>query len=171
MDDKQNFSALLAKVILPKVEVIAALTSAVGFFLYYLNQPGAQQLLMIGLSTLAGVFFLTANTFPPALEKTSPAKNRKSFADLLLTILWKVIHIAMSVSTIGLLFFLLLLKGFEQMMAIGTTAIIISLLFVGFFILQNNEHLPAFRASIVKGLLLAFICISIMYTLWPLRTS
>ena len=90
MAEKQNFTTLLSKVILPKVEVIAIIISSIGFLLYLLKQTGAQQLLMIGLSTLASVFFLTANTLPPAIEKTLTETTKRSFFDTLLNFIWKI---------------------------------------------------------------------------------
>ena len=171
MAEKQNFTTLLSKVILPKVEVIAIIISSIGFLLYLLKQTGAQQLLMIGLSTLASVFFLTANTLPPAIEKTLTETTKKSFFDTLLNFIWKIMHIALSVSVIGLLFYLLNLNGYTQMILIGTTILIIALLLSGIFIIQKNDYLLLFKAALIKGLLIAFISSTILYNIWPLINS
>ncbi len=171
MNDKQNFSALLAKVILPKVELIAAVITIIGFLFNRLNQPGASEMVMIGLSTLAGVFFITAFMIPAAIEKAHQQETSKTFIDLLILIVWKVMHISLAVATIGLLFYLLHLEGFSQMMLIGTMTLVIALLLSGFLILQRNENLAIFKAVISKALMMAIIGSYILYINWSLITE
>ncbi len=171
MDTKQNFSALLSKVILPKVEIIAALVTSVGFVLNYSGKPGAAELMMVGLSTLAGVFFISGFLLPSTLEKSLRAEMSKTFIDLLVLIVWKVMHIALAVTTIGLLFYLLHLKGFSQMMMIGTQALILSLLVSGFIIIQKSKYLPDLKTAIIKASMMAIIGAYILYINWSLITS
>lgn len=171
MDDKQNFTALLSKVILPKVEIIAAVITSIGFVLNYLKQSGAAELIMIGLSTLASVFFVTGFLLPPTIEKTLPEETPKTFVDLLVLILWKVMHIALAVSTIGLLLYLLHLKGFSQMMLIGTLTLAVALLSAGFIILQKNNYLALFKTTLIKVLMMVIIGTYILYINWGLITS
>ena len=171
MAEKQNFTTRLSKVILPKVEVIAIIISSIGFLLYLLKQPGAHQLPMIGLSTLASVFFLTAYTLPPNVEKTLREEQRRTFIDLLSFIIWKLIYLALAVNCIGLLFSLLQLKGFMQMLPIGTMTLIISLLLAGVIILQKNEYLLTFKIAIIKALTRALIGTYILYNNWPVTKS
>ena len=171
MTEKQNFTTLLSKVILPKLEIIAVIISSIGFILYLLKQPGAHQLLMIGLSTLASAFFLTAYTLPPNVEKTLREEQSRTFTDLLGFIIWKVIYLALAVNCIGLLFSILQLKGFMQLLLIGTTTLIISLLLAGVIILQKNEYLPTFQIAIIKALMIALMDTYILYNNWPLTNS
>ena len=171
MDDKQNFTTLLAKVILPKVEIIAAVITSIGFVLNYTKQQGAAELIMIGLSTLASVFFITGFLLPPTVEKTLREETNKTFVDLLVLIVWKVMHIALAVAAIGLLFYLLQLKGFSQMMLIGTQALILSLLVSGFIVIQKNKYLLTLKTTIIKALMLAIIGTYILYINWPITTT
>jgi hypothetical protein len=171
MSDKQNFTALLSKVILPKVEIIAAVVTSIAFVLNYLKLAVASQLVMVGLSTLAGVFFVTGFLPPPTIEKSLREETAKTFVDLLILILWKVLHIALAVATIGLLFYLLHLKGFSQMMLIGTMTLVVALLLTGFIILQKNEYLPPLKTAIIKASMMAIIGVYILYLNWALITS
>jgi hypothetical protein len=171
MDTKQNFSALLAKVILPKVEIIAAVITSIGFVLNYMKQPAASQLVMIGLSTLASVFFVTGFLLPPPIEKTLSEETPKTFIDLLALIIWKVMHMALAIATIGLLFYLLHLKGFSQMMLIGTMTLAVTLLLSGLIILQKNNFLLLFKTTLIKALMMVIIGTYILYINWALITS
>lgn len=171
MAEKQNFATLLSKVILPKLEIIAAIISSIGFILYSLNQPGAHQLLIIGLSAFASVFFLTAYTLPPNVEKTLREEQSRTFIDLLSFIIWKLIYLALAVNCIGILFSILQFKGFMQMLLMGTMTLLISLVLAGVIILQKNEHLLTFKIAIIKALTIALIGTYILYNNWPLTNS
>lgn len=171
MDNKQNFSALLATVILPKVEIIAAVVTSVGLVLNYIKQSGAAELLLIGLSTLASVFFVTGFLMPPASEKILPEETDKTFIDLLVLIVWKIMHIALAITSIGLLFYSLHLKGFLQMMLIGSQTLIVSLLASGFIIVQKNKYLSTLKTTLIKALMMAIIGTYILYINWPMETT
>ena len=171
MDHKQNFSALLAQVILPKVEMIAAVIAFIGFLFNRLKQPGASEMVMIGLSTLAGVFFITAFIIPVTIEKGNQEETPKTFIDVLILSVWKVMHISLAVAIIGLLFYLLHLEGFSQMMLIGTMSLVISLLLAGFLILQKDEYLVIFKTVISKALMMAIIGSYILFINWSLITE
>lgn len=57
---KGGFTALLYKTIMPKVYGIGAAVVIIGALFKILHMPGADQMLMIGLSVEAGIFFLSA---------------------------------------------------------------------------------------------------------------
>ncbi|MBK5279575.1 MAG: hypothetical protein JJE09_12005 [Bacteroidia bacterium] len=167
MASDQNFQSLLYKVILPKVELVAAIISCIGLVLNYLKLPGASELIMIGFSTLASVFFLIAYT-PLTPGKPLQPERPKTFIDLLSLIVWKVVHIALAVTTIGLLFYLLHLKGFSQMMLIGTIALLLSLFLSGVIIVQNNKYLSTLKPTLIKAVVMAIIGTYILYFHWPI---
>src|SRR5436190_8350702 len=102
--------------ILEKIAVVVALLG-IGF--KYLHLAGGNEMLMLGLSGLAGVYFMFAYK-PP--EKTDQ-EEKPGFATLLIaTILPKVSWIACSVLTIGVLFGVLNLSGSAEMLMIGVAA-------------------------------------------------
>jgi gliding motility-associated protein GldL len=57
---KGGFTALLYKTIMPKVYGIGAAVVIIGALFKILHMPGADEMLMIGLSVEAGIFFLSA---------------------------------------------------------------------------------------------------------------
>jgi gliding motility-associated protein GldL len=57
---KGGFTALLYKTIMPKVYGIGAAVVIIGALFKILHYPGADEMLMIGLSVEAGIFFLSA---------------------------------------------------------------------------------------------------------------
>src|SRR6188768_1934443 len=57
---KGGFTALLYKTIMPKVYGIGAAVVVIGALFKILHMPGADEMLMIGLSVEAGIFFLSA---------------------------------------------------------------------------------------------------------------
>src|SRR5687767_1366729 len=57
---KGGFTELLYKTIMPKVYGIGAAVVIIGALFKILHMPGADEMLMIGLSVEAGIFFLSA---------------------------------------------------------------------------------------------------------------
>src|SRR5688572_32570060 len=63
---KGGFTALIYKTIMPKVYGIGAAVVIIGALFKILHMPGADEMLMIGLSVEAGIFFLSAFEPPHA---------------------------------------------------------------------------------------------------------
>jgi hypothetical protein len=120
--------------ILEKIAIVVAL---LGVAFNYLRFTGANMLLMIGLSTLAGVYFLTG--FRPP-EKADDEQKLGFAALLATTILPKVSWIACAVLVIGIQFHLLHLPGATQQLQIGALAGAAAAVIFGFLVSQGNEH-------------------------------
>jgi len=162
MNVQQNFPTRLLTVLLPKVEIIALAVTGIGFALNFNKMPGAL-MMNLGLGALASVYFISAHV--PAPFEGKPSAERKNFVDLLAVSVWKVMHIAMSVSIVGLLFFLLSLTGFLQMMTVGVAVLIACLIASGFFILSGDSRLSVFKGIAVKALSVAIIGSCLLYNL------
>ena len=109
--EKGNFGELLAKVILPKVQLIALLVSAIGLVFHYLNLNGSSNMLMMGFTTLAATFFLSAFA---VVSISATSKHNPSAL-----ILYKVLYLAAPVILIGSLFYILHFEGFKEMLLVG----------------------------------------------------
>lgn len=109
---------------------LAALILFVVFWALTYTGTDASQGIMIALSALAAIYFLKAY-MPPKQDAPAPdaKEEKRGFFELLsTTILPKVLWIACSVSVIGLLFYLLNLEGFKNMLMIGGMTLSIGLL-------------------------------------------
>jgi hypothetical protein len=113
-----------------------------------LHYPGADQLLMIGLSTLAMAYFLMA--FMP-LHIHSDCKP-----DSFTTIVFKLIYIGCSVATIGILFQFLKLNGAINILLTGTASTGMALITSGVMVARKKDNWIALKEAIIHdaGLLL-----------------
>jgi hypothetical protein len=123
MAEYVSFSSRLFS-FLSLVEKIALAVAFTGIGFKYLHLAGADMMLMLSLTVLAGVYFLTAYKPPVKTEGGQPADEPPAgFATLLAaTILPKVAWIACAVLVIGILFRLLHLNGVTEMLMIGVAA-------------------------------------------------
>ena len=122
------------------IEMIALVVAAVGFAMLYTSMEGAPEMLMVALSTLAGVFFLKGYQPPPVQEQKADAP-KPGFIDLLgTTIVPKVGWIACAVGTTGILFRILNLTGNQEMLMIGCTVLTIALVLIGIFTISKPER-------------------------------
>lgn len=164
------FSKMLQSV-LSKAELVALAITVIGLILFNNGQEIGSNILTLGLTTLAGIFFLTA--FMPA----SPASDdenqkieketKKGFVDLIGLVLWKVMHIGCAVTTIGILFYILHLLGFGQMLFIGTSALILSVAFSALSILQKSENMNTLKSGLMRAIPLVLLGSYILYMNWP----
>lgn len=139
-------------------EIVALAVTIAGVALKYLQLNGADEFIMIGLSTLAGVYFLTG--FLPPVQTKGDGGNL-GFGELFAsTILPKVSWIACSVTLIGLLYGLLHLPGSGEMLMIGCSVLSISILASGYFIATGSEQAPALMNILYRS---APICIFGIY--------
>jgi putative Mn2+ efflux pump MntP len=160
----ESFSVLLNK-ILSKIELVSLALVGIGLSLIFLDRTEGNNLLLVGMSSLAMVYFLTA--FRPWPDPETVERVKKGFMDLLPLLLWKVMYIACSVEVIGLLFYLLQLKGFGQLLLIGTFALVFSLIVAVFLISRKNEILNPLQQALIRGLMLMIMGLYILYTHWP----
>lgn len=122
MPERSGFTGQMAKV-LPAIEIAALVCIIAGSTFKILHLTGANMLLLIGLSSLAGAWYLMAfMPAPPVDDEMNTPSPPKGFFDLLLaTILPKLMGIAGAVSIIGILFHLLHLPGDGPMLLIGSS--------------------------------------------------
>ena len=131
---------------LPKVEKVLLGVAAIALILRY-QGINADEILKISLAGLAGVFYLMGFMRPPKAEtdnSAQTAEEKKGFTELLFaTILPKIAWISCSISTIGILFALLLLAGSREMLTIGASASAMATILVAVGLAQGNEKVKA----------------------------
>lgn len=149
MSEQKGFISLLQK-ILPLVHKISLAIAAFGLILMYLHMDGAMALLMIGMSTLAGVYFMSAQVPTPI-----PAGAQPSIYSI---ILYKVMCIGGAVCLIGILFQLLKLEGSTNMLLIGFSSTGLAALIGGILSIVNNDNWIVLKDTIVRSAGLVLIC-------------
>lgn len=154
---KAGFGELLSKTILPKVHLIALLVSGIGLVFKYLNLNGSADMLMAGFSVLAAVYFLSAFT----MVSVPPDNKHSPYA----LILFKLIYIAASVVIIGLLFFVLKMEGYKEMLLMGCGALGIAILFSAALAGTNSDNMPILKRPLTIGIPLLLIAVYFLYQL------
>lgn len=149
-----SFVEVLQRKILPNVQHVALLIAVVGFVFLILHYPGADQLLMIGFSTLAMAYFLMA--FMPMYI---PAGCKP---DVYTTIVYKIIYIGCSVATIGILFQFLKFNGAYDILRIGSAATGIAMIISVILIARKNDNWIVLKNAIIRGGGLLLISIYMM---------
>jgi hypothetical protein len=138
-----SFAELLQKKILPNVQRIALLISLIGLAFLILHYPGADQLLMIGFSTLAMAYFFMA--FMPM---HIPVGCKP---DLYSTIVYKIIYIGCSVATIGILFQFLIFNGARDLLRIGSGTTGVAMIISVILIARKNDNWIVLKDAIIRG--------------------
>jgi hypothetical protein len=138
-----SFVELLQRKILPNVQHVALLIAVVGFIFLILHYPGADQLLMIGFSTLSMAYFLMA--FMPLYIPVGCKP------DLYATIVYKIIYIGCSVATIGILFQFLKLNGALDILRIGSAATGVAMIISVMLIARKNDNWIVLKNAIIRG--------------------
>lgn len=127
----------------------------------------ALSILIVSLSGLSIVFFLRA--YEPPLSAQDENTEPSGFKALLaLAIVPKIVWISTSISTVAILFYLMKLESnsYEQMLAIGGSSLLISLLILGFLSITELKNFKA----LVPVLLRAFpVLLFDIYFLWRLN--
>jgi hypothetical protein len=141
---KANFGELLSQTILPKVHLISLLVSAIGLVFHFLNLNGKVDILTIGFSSLAAVYFLSAFT-----RVSIPAGNQHSTNALLL---YKLIYISTSVILIGVLFYILQMEGYQNMLMIGCGTLGIGVLGAAILVGTNKANMVILKRPLIIGL-------------------
>lgn len=163
MEPRKGFAQRLSS-FLPFVEIFTILVSVGGIFLISLHLPGGQLLALLGLASLACVYFITSSVLPPIPDSADDANAPKGFVDLFLrAVLRKIIYVGCSVGVIGLLFTLLKLSGNREMTTIAASVLgpccVLSVLAV--FI--NNSNLVFLKAPLARALPLFLISLYLIY--------
>lgn len=154
---KANFGELLSKIILPKVHIIALLVSAIGLIFKYLNLSGSADMLMVGFSSLAAVYFLSAFT----VVNTLPNSKHSPYA----LILFKLLYMAAAVTVIGLLFFVLKLDSYKEMLLAGGGTLGLAVLISAALIGTNRDNMPILRGPFLMSIPLFLITAYFLYQL------
>ncbi|MEY4929612.1 MAG: hypothetical protein RI909_336 [Bacteroidota bacterium] len=153
-ESPSSFAELLQKRILPNVLRIAILVSTIGFAFLLLHLPGADQLIMIGLSSLAMAFFFLAYV-PLSVSTTNKP-------DLYALITYKIICIGSSVATIGILFQFLKLQGAPELLMIGAATTGISLIASVVLVAKNKDNGVVLNDAIMRGTGIFLVCVYMM---------
>jgi len=151
------FITMFRTTILPNVHRIALIVSGLGLGFLILEYPGANELIMLGLSTLAGVYFLSAFMMVQVPVNSKP--------NLYCFVLYKLIYIASAVTVIGVLFSLLKLSGADQMLLIGCAALGVSILFAAALIGSSRDNLSVLIIPFFRGLALLLLGVYFMHQL------
>lgn len=149
-----SFIELLQKKILPNVQHVALLIAIVGFIFLMLHYPGADQLLIIGFSTLAMAYFLMA--FMPM---HIPVGCKPDFYA---TLVYKIIYIGCSVATIGILFQFLKLNGAREILRIGSGATGVAMIVAVILIARKNDNWIVLKNTVIRGAGLLLLSIYMM---------
>jgi hypothetical protein len=147
------FTQLLRK-LLPILLWVSLLLTLLGIGLKYLQLPVADQVLMIGLSTLAGVYFLMA-FMPPII----PAGIQPLLFSLIVI---KVLYISSSVVTIGVLFRLLHLPGNEEMLFVGMGSLAIACLVASLLFLMKSDNWTVLKEAFIRAITLLLLAVVIL---------
>ena len=143
----------LGKILKPG-EMLALLISGVALVFRLLSIPFSSELLMIGLSLLAVIYFLHAH-MAKYVVNAGPG-----FAGLFVGTVRKVAYIGISVLCIAYLFAFLHLPGANEMLIIGLLTLVICLIASMILLLVKREHMAMLRGPVVRSiaaLLLYFI--------------
>jgi len=148
----------------PIVEVIALAGFTTGFFFKTLHYSGGNDILLLSLSALSIIYFLTAYV-PREAPKEDEAQSSQpmGFAALLgRTILPKVLWIGSSVSVIGILFTLLHFNGFRDMLLIGTSTLAIASVLGLVNTMSDEQGRKALGPMLLRAVPLILVCIYLL---------
>ena len=132
-----SFIQRILNKILDPIEIITLIGTGVGLAFQYLHLPGGAEMIMIFMSLLAGVYFLSA------YRVVTPNENEAagSFIDLLATsIASKVAWIGMAVAIDGCLFKILHLNGADEMILVGCGALIVTIAIMALYLVTSAER-------------------------------
>jgi hypothetical protein len=149
-------------------EIVCVVGFVLGFLLKKQDYPIGGEIVMLSLSALAGIYFLSAY-LPPDARPEGEQDQRLGFMSLLgRTIVPKVLGIGSAIMVIGILFTLNHFEGSKQMLTIGIATIGGASL-VGSVRIATNENARRVLGSL---LLRAFPLLLIgVYLLWNLPSD
>jgi hypothetical protein len=148
MADQKSFVATLYQY-LDRLEFILVVVAGASLLALYGGIAVANQGIMFSLSGLAGVYFLNAHKPPSQVQEG----EKKDFVALLSqTILPKVMWIGCAVGIIGLLFYLLKLEGFREMLTIGGAASGLGVVLFGVLSLVNANQMQTLSPVLYRAI-------------------
>jgi len=148
---------------LPLVEKVSVAAFAIGFVLKSMGNAMGDSIIIISLSALSVIYFLQSYT-PLEIPSEANAESRiLGFNELLpRTIVPKVLGIGSSVTIIGILFTLLNMTGFRQMLIIGCSSLLAAS-FIAVIPLTNEATRNALQSRLIRAIALMLIG---AYFLW-----
>lgn len=152
---KSNFAELLTKTVLPRVHLIALAVAAIGLFFHYQQLSGSTDILLIGFSTLAVVYFLSAFS----VVAVPPESKHSPYA----LILFKVLYLSAAVLIIGILFSILKMEGNKEMLLIGCMTLGAGVLFSAALIATNSDNMPILKRPFTIGIPVLLIGVYFLY--------
>jgi len=129
------------------LEKILLVLFIAGAALKFTHNAGAAELLMISMTGIAAISFLSAYK-PVELEQDHPN-------NYLLLVVVKVGYIGIAVCTIGLLFYLLKMNGHKEMLMIGSLSMASTSIFGVFLMTQIEKSAVVLRPVLLRGIPLA----------------
>jgi hypothetical protein len=153
--------------ILPKItkwtEILGIILSFGGVAFKILHLAGANEVLMLGMMTLSTTYFISGFIMMPVPDNGKP----KSFADLLPTVLRKLIYIGLAVYLVGFLFAILHLEGTNEMLIIGVGSLIICTAVSMILILGNRERMTLLKAPLIRSVVALLLLLLILLIFYP----
>lgn len=145
---------------LERIELVFLAGAAIGLLLRFISFDAAN-LITLSLIGLAIVFFLSAYR-PSELVKNE--NEKLGFTDLLFsTMAPKILWISCSVSTIGLSFYLMGMKGYQQMLQIGSLSLAVGSLAIAAGMAMQVKHIEKVIPILYRAVPLMLIG---FYLLW-----
>ncbi|QSE99257.1 hypothetical protein [Fulvivirga lutea] len=146
-EEKKGFKDLLFEVILPKVELISLVLVLVSIVFKMLHLQGTPELLMISLSTYAVVCFLRG--YQPIDSDSTLDK-----------IIVKFGGVGSAILVIGVLFLMLSLPGYSEMLWIGGVTFGITM---GLIIVKSSNRESELYKKLVSQYLKTLAVVSVVY--------
>jgi hypothetical protein len=141
METNEPRKSLLFDVLLPKIEVLAWVLSIVGFIAKWNLISAGNIMLIVGLGSLANVYFLSAfmpGKTPESYGEISSSQNEPpSF--LIDTLSPKLANIGGAVALVGTLFKLMAWSGATMMLIEGTVVVLFVVVLLAFN-QRSNRH-------------------------------
>jgi hypothetical protein len=149
--------------ILDPLELIGLMVLTIALILRFFGISGGPELIMVSMSELGMVYFL--NAYRPPVSNADTDDQPKGFFTLLATsIAKKVGFLACSVVIVGSLYRILHLKGADEMLRIGSSAVIGASVIMGVYLVMDRERasqvLPALYRTVPIGLIGAYLLLN-----------
>jgi uncharacterized membrane protein YfcA len=126
------------KTYFPILEIVCIAGFVLGFLLKKQDYPIGGEIIMLSLSALAGIYFLSAY-LPPDARPAEESEQKAGFLTLFgRTIAPKVLGIGSAVMVVGILFAVQQMKGSEQMLLVAS-ATLAGASVVGFVSISTDE--------------------------------
>ena len=162
MEKTQTIPNHVFKKFLPWIERAAISLLIVAMIMALLKIP-ADEMIMVSMGTLSVVFFMNARS----MTAPEPKEGEQSgFRELFgFVILPKILWLGASVSVIGILFFILELSGYAEMLMVGGSSLTIGTLILVILISTGSQNLlPVYKPVLVRVLPVMAVALYILLT-------